>query len=193
MSKVMIKTTVSAEEYLAGEEVAEVRHEYVTGEIYAMAGAGERHNRIALNIAFQLRSKARGGRCGVFMSDMKLRIGRGERFYYPDVMLVCNENDDHSQYKDAPCLIAEVLSPSTEAVDRREKWLAYSELHSLRYYLLISADRQYVDYYQRDDAGVWQAATLTSQETILVQCGEEGAQFRAGLCLDDIYEDVIWR
>lgn len=193
MSKVMIKTTVSAEEYLAGEEVAEVRHEYVTGEIYAMAGAGERHNRIALNIAFQLRSKARGGRCGVFMSDMKLRIGSGERFYYPDVMLVCNENDDHSQYKDAPCLIAEVLSPSTEAVDRREKWLAYSELHSLRYYLLISADRQHVDYYQRDDAGVWQAATLTSQETILVQCGEEGAQFRAGLCLDDIYEDVIWR
>lgn len=193
MSKVMIKATVSAEEYLAGEEAAERRHEYVTGEVYAMTGAGERHNRIALNVAFQLRSKARGGRCGVFMSDMKLRIESGERFYYPDVMLVCNENDDHSHYKDSPCLIAEVLSPSTEAIDRREKWLAYSELDSLRYYLLIAADRQSVDYYQRDDAGVWQVTKLSSQETILVQCGDEGAHFRAGLCLDDIYEDVVWR
>jgi len=193
MSKAVIKTTLSAEEYLDGEERAETRHEYVTGEVYAMAGAGENHNRIAGNVFFQLRSKARGGRCGVFMSDMKLRIENGERFYYPDVMLVCNENDDHSHYKDAPCLIAEVLSPSTEAVDRREKWLAYSELDSLRYYLLISADRKHVDYYQRDEEGAWQVSALSSMDTILVQCEDGTSRFSAGLCLDDIYEDVVWR
>jgi Uma2 family endonuclease len=178
---------------LDGEERAETRREYVTGEVYAMAGAGENHNRIAGNVFFQLRSKARGGRCGVFMSDMKLRIENGERFYYPDVMLVCNENDDHSHYKDAPCLIAEVLSPSTEAVDRREKWLAYSELDSLRYYLLISADRKHVDYYQRDEEGAWQVSALSSMDTILVQCKDGTSRFSAGLCLDDIYEDVVWR
>ncbi|MGB1011965.1 MAG: Uma2 family endonuclease, partial [Thiolinea sp.] len=109
------KVSLSPEEYLVGEEHADVRHEYVAGDTYAMAGAGEQHNRIALNIAFQLRSRARGGACGVFMSDMKLRIKQGERFYYPDVILVCDEQDDNTHYKDNPCLVAEVLSPSTEA------------------------------------------------------------------------------
>ena len=125
------KDFLTPDEYLEGEVHAVVRHEYVDGEVYAIAGAGEQHNRIALNIAFQLRSSARGGQCGVFMSDMKLRINSGERFYYPDVMLVCHGTDDNTHYKESPCLIAEVLSPSTEATDRREKWLAYKDINSL--------------------------------------------------------------
>ncbi|TXH77407.1 MAG: Uma2 family endonuclease, partial [Thiothrix sp.] len=131
------KILLSPEEYLAGEALAEFRHEYVAGEVYAMAGASERHNRITLNIAFQLRAKARGSQCGVFMNDMKLRIQQGERFYYPDVMLGCSQEDSHEFYKDKPCLIAEVLSPSTETTDRREKWLAYAQIPSLHYYLLV--------------------------------------------------------
>lgn len=118
MSKAVIKTTLSAEEYLEGEELAETRHEYVTGQVYAMAEAGERHNRIALNVAFQLRSKARGGHCGVFMSDMKLRIEGGERFYYPDVMLVCNESDDYYQRdEEGAWQLSELTSTDTILVE----------------------------------------------------------------------------
>lgn len=186
------KIVLSAEEYLAGEALAEFRHEYVAGEIYAMAGASERHNRITLNIAFQLRAKARGSQCGVFMNDMKLRIQQGECFYYPDVMLGCSQEDSHEFYKDQPCLIAEVLSPSTETTDRREKWLAYAQIPSLHYYLLVETNRRHVEFYQRSQQGQWQAGILQAHQTILVECGEGDNRYRAGLCLDDIYEDVHW-
>ncbi len=186
------KYLLTPDEYLVGEEQAAIRHEYVAGEVYAMAGASERHNRIALNIALQLRIKARGSQCGVFMSDMKLRIQQGVRFYYPDVMLVCDAEDSHSHYKESPCLIAEVLSASTETTDRREKWLAYAELPSLRYYLLVDTQRCHVEFYQRDDNGEWQAGILQAHQTIVVECRQAGSSYRAGLCLDDIYEDVRW-
>lgn len=132
---------------------AECRHEYLDGQIYAMAGANERHNRISLNIAFQLRSAARGGRCGVFVSDMKLRIEQAKAYYYPDVMLVCHTSDDHDYFKQRPCLIAEVLSPGTAAIDRREKLLAYQKIADLRYYLLVNANYPQVEYFLRDAAG----------------------------------------
>lgn len=125
---------LSEQDYLAHEIAAECRHEYLDGQIYAMAGANESHNRISLNIAFQLRSAARGGRCGVFVSEMKLRIERNKAYYYPDVMLVCDEADAHAYFKQQPCLIAEVLSPGTAAIDRREKLLAYQKIAGLRYY-----------------------------------------------------------
>ena len=90
---------ISADDYLHVEKVAKVKHEYLDGRIYAMAGASERHNRIAVNIAFQLRGAARGKSCGVFISDMKVRERGSNIFYYPDVMLVCDPEDDHPYYK----------------------------------------------------------------------------------------------
>lgn len=192
MSLLQSKTSISPEEYLAGETHAELRHEYIAGEVYTMAGAGEQHNRIALNVAFQLRAKARGGSCGVFMSDMKLRIENGICFYYPDVMLHCDTDDNHSHFKDKPCLIAEVSSPSTEAIDHREKLLAYKNIPSLKYYLLIASNRQHVEYYQRNDAGEWESAILRMNHVIHVQCKTANSHYEAGLCLDDIYEDVSW-
>ena len=83
---------------------------------------------------------------------------------------------------------AEVLSPSTEATDRREKWLAYKHISSLQYYLMIAADRQHVEYYQRDDAGGWYGAVLDGEEAILVECRD----FQAELFSGDVYEDVRW-
>ncbi len=192
MSQSNQKDALSPDEYLAGEQQATVRHEYVSGDVYAMAGAGEQHNRIAGNVFFQLRAKARGGSCGVFMSDMKLRIEQGVCFYYPDVMLTCDMDDTHSHFKDNPCLIAEVSSPSTESIDRREKLLAYKKIASLKCYLIIAANRQYVDYYQRNKAQEWKAATLAINEVIHVQCSLGENHYEAGLCLEDIYEDVRW-
>jgi len=181
-------TYLSEQDYLTYELTADVRHEYVDGQLYAMAGAGERHNRITLNIAFQLRAAARGGHCGVFVNDMKLRLAQGKMYYYPDVMLVCNRQDIADSYKEQPCFIAEVLSPSTVAIDRRERLLAYQKIPSLQYYLLVSADSLKIEYFLRDADGEWQTAFLDAEETLIVTCDN----YQAGLRLGDIYEDVAF-
>lgn len=175
----------SPEDYLKHEAGSPIKHEYLDGQIVAMAGAGERHNRIAGNAFFRLRGAARGSSCGVFISDMKLRIEATNAFYYPDVMLVCAA-DDHPHYKTRPCVVIEVLSPSTAAIDQREKWLAYRSLPSLSMYLLVDAERRHVEYWQRDSAGRWRQGTLEESEVLSLDC----PPLRIPLALDDLYEDV---
>lgn len=179
---------LTEEEYLAGEERADVRHEYIDGHVFAMSGANERHVRVALNVAFHLRAAARGSRCGVFISDMKLRIRDRRIFYYPDVMLTCDESDAEELYKERPCLVAEVLSASTEAIDRREKLSIYQTIPSLRYILLIRTNYANVEYYCRNDAGEWETGMLEGDELLGVECGP----CRTSLGLLDIYEDVVF-
>nr|VFK50476.1 MAG: Endonuclease, Uma2 family (restriction endonuclease fold) [Candidatus Kentron sp. TUN]VFK51721.1 MAG: Endonuclease, Uma2 family (restriction endonuclease fold) [Candidatus Kentron sp. TUN] len=187
MAKTKPLLYISPEEYLQGEKLSEIRHEYLDGDVFAMAGTSEQHNRIALNLAFWLRSVARGGPCGVFMSDVKVRIHQGERFYYPDVMLVCDKDDNNAYYKDNPCLIAEVLSESTETIDRREKWLAYRAIPGLRYYLLVDSRRPEITWFRRTESG-WEVGTLESGESLSVECPPYGAKLEFA----EIYEDVIW-
>ena len=139
-----------------------------------------------MNIAFQLRGAARGGYCGVFISDMKLRILLQRIFYYPDVMLCCDSGDNHELYKDLPCLVAEVLSPSTEVTDRREKLFSYQQLPSLRYYLMVSSSTRRVEYFQREADECWYNGTLEEEECLSVVCDD----YRCELTLTDIYEDV---
>jgi Uma2 family endonuclease len=173
-------------EYLEGELQSDIRHEYLAGQVYAMAGAGEKHNRISLNIAFHLRAAARGKPCGVFISDMKVRVEQNDAFYYPDVIVACDPQDTESLYKRSPCLIIEVLSPSTEAIDRREKFFAYRSLPSLRHYLLVSQDQRRVEWHSRGEDSGWLFALLENTGIIEISC--EGLQ--AIFSLDDIYEDV---
>lgn len=173
------------EDYLKHEAVSPIKHEYLDGRIVAMAGAGERHNRIALNTAFRLRSAARGTACGVFISDMKLRVEATNAFYYPDVMLVCAE-DGHPHYKSNPCVVVEVLSPSTAAVDQREKWLAYRTIPGLSVYLLVEAEKRHASYWQRDSDNQWRQGTLEENEVLTLNC----PPLKIPLCLDDLYEDV---
>jgi len=173
-------------EYLEREAQAAVRHEYVGGVAYAMAGAGERHNRIALNVAFQLRAAARGTSCGVYVSDMKLRVAHAAAYYYPDVMLSCEPASPETAVKEAPCLIAEVLSPATAATDTREKLHAYRGIETLRYYVVVDSDRVSVSYHVRGDDGGWLAANLDPGERLEVACGP----VQAALTLASIYEDT---
>jgi Uma2 family endonuclease len=168
------------------KESNEVTFAMSIGQVYAMAGAGENHNRITVNLAFHLRSAARGKICGVFISDMKLRIEQNNVFYYPDVMLACDPDDSAPFYKQSPCLIVEVSSPATEATDRREKLIAYLALPSLRYYLLVSQEQRQVEYYSRNAQNQWCYALLAGNESLDVVC----ADVNAHLSLDDIYEDV---
>jgi Uma2 family endonuclease len=181
-------TYLTEQDYLAFEMAANVRHEYIDGHLYAMAGASERHNRISLNIGFHLRAAARGGLCGVFMSDMKVRIPQQRAFYYPDVVLVCNQEDNEEYYKKQPCFIAEVASTSTAKIDSREKLVAYQQIPSLRYYLLISTNKKHIKYFIRNEQNEWQTALLEENEILNVDCDN----YHAVLTLNDIYEDVAF-
>jgi Uma2 family endonuclease len=142
---------LSVEEYLAFEQASPVRHEYAAGKIFAMAGSSEEHNRIALNIASRLLGATRGGPCRVFMSDMKVRVD--EVFYYPDVLVTCEPDDDHRYYKERPSVVFEVLSDATEVVDRGEKLHNLRRLPSLAAYVLVSQDARRVEVYRRQAGG----------------------------------------
>lgn len=178
------KPILDADTYLSGEVDGDIRHEFVDGEVYAMAGAGHAHNLIALNVAARLRGLARGGPCRVFISDMKVRVAQWNAFYYPDVMVVCNPADAQTYYKESPSLIVEVSSPSTESIDRREKLLAYRTLASLREYVLIAQDKRQADLWRRADDGSWQLQTLAAGDVLQLET------LGASLSLDEIYEDV---
>jgi Uma2 family endonuclease len=176
--------SLNAEDYLTGELKSDIRHEYVDGEVYAMAGAGETHNLIALNVASRLRGLVRGGPCRVFISDMKLRVAQWNAFYYPDVLVTCDASDTQPYFKESPCLIVEVLSPSTEGIDRREKLLAYRTLVSLREYVLISQDKRQIEVYRHAAGGAWHLETLGQGDPLHLEC------VGAALTLDEVYEDV---
>ena len=125
---------MSVEDYLEMEKTATVRHEYVAGEVYAMTGASRRHNRIAGNVYRRLADAAAGGPCRVYMETVKLRK---DIFYYPEVMVACGSEPENPYYEDAPCLVVEVVSPSTESTDRREKLAAYKRVPGLKAYLIL--------------------------------------------------------
>lgn len=179
-----MKPNLTAADYLAGEQLSDIRHEFVDGQVYAMAGAGEPHNLIAGNVFAKLRNLVRGGQCRVFISDMKLNVAEWNAFYYPDVMVVCDPADDQPYFKQHPCLVVEVISPSTESTDRREKMLAYRTLPSLRNYVLISQDKRQVELYRRGDDGGWSAAVVIEAGSVPLEC------VNASLALTDVYEDV---
>src|SRR5579859_4459073 len=182
---------LSIDEFLEMEESSPTKHEYVDGEIFdfhtadlnGLAGATERHNRIATTITSLLWNAARGGPCRVLGSDMRLRLG-DSRIYYPDVQVVCDPTDAEPNHKRRPCLIVEVLSPSTESIDRREKLAAYHSLESLRTYLIVWRDQMRVLEHYRAEHDQWFSAFHGPGSTIAVQCPE------TLLRLDEIYEGI---
>ncbi len=179
---------VSVQDYLAGEPHGLVRHEYVSGQVYAMAGASERHNRIAGNLFFHLRAATRGTPCAVFIHDMKLRILHQDSFYYPDVMTTCHPRDTQSLYKEYPSLVVEVLSPSTEVIDRREKLIAYRNLASMRHYLIVWQEEKRVEWHSRNAQDGWGVTVLDGSGHMDIALNDLHIQ----LSPLDVYEDVKW-
>ncbi len=138
---------MSPEAYLAYEQDQPVRHELVDGYLYAMTGATDRHEEIALNLATALRTHLRGGPCRVYKGDLKIRVA--DDFYYPDVFVRCGEERGDPYFKTDPVVIAEVLSPGTQRYDRGDKRLAFFTLPTLSEYVLIAQDRTRVEVYRR--------------------------------------------
>ncbi|MEZ2277803.1 MAG: Uma2 family endonuclease [Microcoleus sp.] len=178
---------ISPEEYLKLEELSPVKHEYIQGETYAMAGASDAHVTLSVNLVTLLRNHVRGSGCRVYMSDMKARIESRNIYYYPDVMVTCDERDKVFQsFKRYPCLIIEVLSKGTEGFDRGDKFADYQELETLQEYVLINQKWQRVECFRRNAEGLWVLHSYTQGSEIHLA----SVDFRASM--DAIYEDVIF-
>lgn len=151
---------LSLAEYLEAEKDSPVRHEYIDGQIYAMAGSSDRHNRIAINLTNKLDDQLGDGPCEVFIADMKIWVSESV-FYYPDVVVACDGPSADPYYRKQPRLIIEVSSPSTERIDRSEKLLAYKRVKSLKEYVIISQHRVHVEVFRRGRGDRWSWQVLT--------------------------------
>lgn len=180
------------EEYIALERKAIpdaeiVRSEYVNGEIIAMSGASFAHNLITYNISGELRNRLKGTECVAFANEMRVSIPTANSYFYPDVGVVCGEprfEDDVFDTLRNPIVIVEVLSPSTEAYDRGDKFAHYRQLESLQEYILVSQDKVRVDHYVRH-ATQW---ILTDFQALDQQLPLTSIQCE--LPLQEIYENV---
>lgn len=158
---------ISVADYLEAEKASEVRHEYLNGLVAAMAGASRHHNTIAGNVFAALYQKLQNGACRPFMGDSKVGIqSRGEMlFYYPDILVECRTSPpEDAFYTTEPKVIVEVLSPSTERIDRREKFWAYTELASLEEYVLIDQQKAAVTVFRKTTQ--WQPELLSASHAL---------------------------
>jgi Uma2 family endonuclease len=199
MSLPQARVRYTVEEYLALERKSEERHEYLDGEIYAMAGESPDHGTICFNIAGQLSPQLRGTHCKGFIKDTKVRSGPAPKpfrspkglYSYPDVLVVCGEMQFHDEYRDGllnPTVIIEVLSPATEAFDRGEKWMRYQTwLPSLTEYLLVSQSNPLIEHYRRQPDGTWLYSLVS---------GLEGSvsltSINCTLRLADVYDRIVF-
>jgi Uma2 family endonuclease len=176
---------LSVEDYFALEEKSPLRHEYVAGEIFAMSGATVRHNLISANIAGELRSHLRGGPCKAFINDVKVRIkvADSEVIYYPDVMVACGELSQDENHVWHPTLVIEVLSPSTEMIDRREKALNYRQIPGLEEYVLVGQRVRHVTIFRRREG--WRPEHMRWMESAV-----DLRSIQLSLPMAQIYEGV---
>lgn len=179
---------LSVEAYLQQERASSVKLEYVHGRITALAGASPAHNRIVFNLAGILHAQLRGSSCQGFASDLKVQTPGQEMFAYPDLSIVCGEPQFRDEQQDVllnPTVIVEVLSESTEARDRGEKFLLYIQIPTLRDYLLVSQTETRIEHYERQRDNRW-LLTIASGDGAEVHLRSIGCTIR----LADVYEGV---
>lgn len=199
MSLPQTRVSYSVDEYLALEREAEDRHEFLDGEIYQMAGESPEHGAICTNIVGQLYNQLRGRDCQAFAKDMKVRSGptpkvnyRPKGLYsYPDLVVVCGELKFHDERRDVllnPTVIIEVLSPTTEAFDRGEKWVRYQTwLPEFSDYLLVSQSKPQLDHFHRQASGAWVYSLANDLEKSV-----RLDSIKCVLSLTDIYDRIVF-
>jgi Uma2 family endonuclease len=176
---------LSVADYLDFEARASKRHEYVAGEIFAMAGVSQAHNLIVGNVYRAFANRLHGGPCRTFFSDFKVRlkINMDEFFYYPDVMVACGSEGVEKYFLRNPKVIVEVLSPSTEGTDRREKLIHYRRIPALEEYILIAQDTPEVTIHRRGSE--WKPTVLTALDAV-----GEIHSIKLSLPLAEVYDGV---
>ncbi|NEP11142.1 MAG: Uma2 family endonuclease [Symploca sp. SIO2C1] len=146
---------MSLEEYLVWEPTQEQRYEYWDGEVVAMSGGTRNHNRVCLNFSKLLDEALVDHPCEVYIVDVKVQVEPGKKYFYPDVVVTCDERDVDAQLIQFPCLIVEVLSPSTEAIDRGTKFAKYRRTSTLQEYILVQVEQPGVEIFRRNEQGKW--------------------------------------
>jgi Uma2 family endonuclease len=187
MTKPATQTTFNAEAYLVWEEAQAEKHEYIHGEVFAMVGARREHVVVTLHLSAAFKQRLRGGPCQAYVSDLKLRVDAADAFLYPDVMVSCDARD-HAEglFAAHPILVAEVLSESTAAFDRGDKFAAYRTLPSLREYVLVDIPSRRVETFRRTPEQDWLF------HAYLPDCGD--CHFPAlgvSIPFDEIFENVV--
>lgn len=183
------KPYLTEEAYLQRERTSPTKHEYFAGEIYAMAGASEQHNLIAMNIAMLLQTHLRGRSCRAYPSDMRVKVVKTGLYTYPDFTIVCGP----SQFVDAekrdtltnPAVIIEILSPSTERYDRGMKFQHYRTIETLHEYILVAQDEYHLERFTRQEHNEW-----VLSEAIGLEASLGITSIQATLRLQDVYEQV---
>ena len=185
MGKQQKLSNLTPEQYLIFEAAEKQRHEYVDGQVFAMAGGSAAHNVVALNIAMALRAKLQGKGCTVYISDMKVRIDDLNCFYYPDLMIDCGAFDKESVYTKTPSIIFEVLSRSTASTDRREKLVAYRHVVSVTHYVIVHQTRKRVEIFRKVD-DEWTVQVIGSSESLELDICDDTVT----ISMNEIYADI---
>jgi Uma2 family endonuclease len=183
MGQTAEKVYFTREEYLDWEALQPDKHEYVAGEVFAMVGVRQIHSIVALNIASELKQKLKGKPCRPHMSDMKLQIDAVDAFFYPDIMVSCDERDAKADlFLKHPSLIVEVLSESTSSYDMGLKFEFYRHIPELLEYVLVEPERHKIWLYRKNQAGEWVLHDFPSNTD--VEFDSVGCQLTQG----DIFE-----
>lgn len=175
-------------EYLAQEEASETKHEFVNDQIYAMAGGTPEHGRLALRVGIELGTQLRGRSCEVFSSDVRVRVAATGLGTYPDLSVVCGHLERDPEDNDAisnPIVLVEVLSDSTEAYDRGEKFTHYRRIPSLREYVLVAQLASRIEVFRRNDDGTWTLHEAGPGERVKL------ASIGCELAVDDVYANAL--
>ncbi len=175
---------MTAEEYLAWEATQEERYEYWDGEVVAMSGATRNHNRVALNFSKVLDDALIDRPCEVYIVDVKVQVEPGQKYFYPDVVVTCDQRDDDPQLIQFPCLIVEVLSPFTEAVDRGVKFAKYRQFSTLQEYILVQVEQAAVEVFRRNERGQWVLSDYALSDSLLLE--SVGVE----IAIADLYQQV---
>lgn len=179
------QVVMTAAEFIEWEYGQPEKHEFVAGEVFAMAGAKRRHVVVTGNAFSLLKNHLRGGPCRAFMLDMKLKVQAADAVFYPDVLVTCHPDDLKADLSmQHPKVIIEVLSESTAAWDRGGKFALYRQLESLAEYVLIDPEERRVEVFRRMDSGDWLLAASESDRGLILKSLDFAAD------LDAVFEDV---
>jgi Uma2 family endonuclease len=177
----------TAEEYFSWEEQQLERHEYMDGEVYAMSGGTVSHSQIASNFNRLLGNHLRGSGCKTLNSDCRVKVLGMDKYVYPDTSVTCDERDKTTaQYITYPCLIIEVLSSSTEAYDRGNKFKMYRRNPSLQEYVLVSAETIEIELFRRIDRDDWRIINARTGDTVELKSVD------LTFPIEELYEDIVF-
>jgi Uma2 family endonuclease len=179
------KQAFTLQDFLVWDEAQPERHEFLRGEVFAQAGALRRHNVVALNLAAMLHAQLRGKPCRPFVADMKVAIERADCCFLPDVVVTCSEADRREErFVREPTLVIEVLSDSTAAFDRGDKFSAYQMLPTLRDYVLVDPQRRRIEVFRRSLGATWLYQPLEPGEALAL------ASLGVELRWDEVFEGL---